>query len=155
MTGLSAAESIIYLGILIPISYMDYKYRTITNKLLISLLIVRIIFIAISFSLSAGNGVGNLLSSVIVSGISLMVVFLFYPYLKENTAAGDQKLLIVCGFCFDLELYLLSLLLTMLILVIWYVFQLIGNKKRSVPFAPYFCSGVLIATILSYSIGMP
>lgn len=155
MTGLSAAESMIYLGILILISYMDYKYRKITNKLLISLLIVRIIFIAIYFSVSAGNGVGKFLSSVTVSGIPLTVVFFFHSYLKENTAAGDQKLLIVCGFCFDLNRYLLSLLFTMLILFISYVFQMIGNEKRRVPFAPYFSSGVLIATVLSYSAGIP
>lgn len=155
MTGLSAAESMIYLGILIPISYMDYKYRKITNKLLISLLIVRIIFIAIYFSVSAGNGVGKFLSSVIVSGIPLTVVFFFRSYLNENTAAGDQKLLIVCGFCFDLDRYLLSLLFTILILFISYVFRMIGNKKRRVPFAPYFSSGVLIATVLSYSAGIP
>ena len=141
-------ESVVYLGILLLISYQDHKHRRIPNKLLLCLLILRVIFLAVSFGLSMESGIRELLFSVIASAIILMVLLLFRPYLKGKTGAGDLKLLLVCGFCLGINRFLLSLLFTTALLVATYVYQVVQKRKITIPFAPFLCCGALIASVV-------
>lgn len=150
MIGLSILESVCYFCTLLLISCVDYKNRTIPNKLLVLLIIFRVVFLICLFSTSSANAVFHLLSSLTSLLLTLAVTALFLPLLRKKTGAGDFKLLLACGFCFGIDLYLHSLLVALVLLAVSFTIQLIKKQRKNVPFTPFMCAGMLIASILSY-----
>ena len=149
MIILSAIEAVCYACVLLLISCIDLKSRKVPNQLLVLLLAVRIIFLIILFS-SDTTVSSHFLSSLSAFLLTLAVTALLLPFLRNKTGAGDFKLLLVCSFCFGFDLYLQSLLATLVLLSAFFVIRLRKKQKQNIPFAPFICAGTLITLVFFY-----
>ncbi len=152
MTVSSLIESICYFCTLLFISFVDYKSRRIPNWSLAVLLGFRLVFLICYFLMDAEAVMPLLLSSVGTLFLTSLVTALFLPAFRDKTGAGDFKLLLVCSFCFEIDLYLNSLLVAIFILTVCFILQLMKKQQQNVPLAPFVCCTMLIASVVSFII---
>lgn len=143
-------EALCCFCVLLTVAFIDYKSRRIPNRLLCLLLFLRVAFLGYLFAVSSENALSCLWDSLGTLLIAIVATALLYPLLNKKTGAGDFKLLLVCGFCFGSDVYLYSLCITCLMLMVFVVIRVVKKQSKSIPFAPFFCVGALIAIIADY-----
>ena len=148
MNLLFALEAVLYFCVLVTISCIDCKSRKIPNKLLCLMLFFRTAFLCCRFLVLGKEALSILSYSLIAPLLTIAVTVVLFPMLHGSIGAGDFKLLIVCGFCFGIDLYLYTVLSSFVILIGWILIK--KKQKESVPFAPFFCIGTLISYIITY-----
>lgn len=105
---LEAVQLAAFAAILVAIACIDQTTRRIPNALVLIAFLVRVLYIAIVWLVSAEEAFSLLTQSFIgavVIGLGLLVFTIIIDYLRgsENMGGGDIKLLAVVGFYFGLS----------------------------------------------------
>ena len=105
---LEAVHLAVFAAILVVIANIDHATRRIPNALVLIAFLVRVLYIAIVWLVSAEEAFSLLTESLVgavVIGGGLLVFTMVVDYLRgsENMGGGDIKLLAVVGFYFGLS----------------------------------------------------
>lgn len=127
---------------LIMITVYDMKHHIISNRFLLVLTVLRVIFFLCfrNFTLSKLIEI----SIVVFIGISL------YLLLKGKIGAGDIKLIFVISLYLTTKEFIYAMLITMIFMLLSGIVLLYfneANKKSFVPLAPFIALGTIIALI--------
>ncbi len=144
----SRIEYLLYICIVLDIAFVDYIVRKIPNELILSMFIIKIIFIIISIINSAGVK-SVLLPSVL--GLVVGAVLFFIPsFFAKQIGAGDIKYCAAIGFCFGIYDYLQSMIImafALLVLLAYLMATKKGNLKTLSAMGPYLSFGVIVTVI--------
>jgi prepilin signal peptidase PulO-like enzyme (type II secretory pathway) len=138
---------IVLINALILLAYIDYKQKIIPNKILMSMIVIRLIFITVEAILYK-----NMIYSIILSSFLGLVAgggtFLLAAFIIKNSIGmGDVKLVAVIGLYVGIgDLFsciILSLLISLIVGVILILSKKI-NSKDFIPFAPFLMIGTIL-----------
>lgn len=145
--GLSSISAIYMLiaSILIVISFIDYNYQIIPDKLiLLGFIIITPIHILYSFPSSLING---LLGLFISGGLFLSIAFIS----KGGMGGGDIKLISLIGYLLGLKVFMviiISFILGALVSIILLITN-VKNRKDAIAFGPFIAIASIIVMLFS------
>ncbi|MBS4540011.1 prepilin peptidase [Clostridium sp. D2Q-11] len=148
--GLSVL-SIMYMlisSILIVISFIDYRYQIIPDKILIvGFIIVSLTHLLYNFPTSLLNG---LLGLLIGGGLFLLIAIAS----KGGMGGGDIKLIALLGYIFGLKVFMVMILSFILGAIISLILLAtkIKSRKDAIPFGPFLAIAGLIVMLFSEEI---
>lgn len=141
-------EYILYISIALDIAFVDFKIRKIPNELLLSMFLIRMIFILLA--ILQGAGVKEASSPSVLGFAVGLVLFLIPSFFSIPIGAGDIKYCAAIGFCLGIVGYLQAMLIMAFSMSIYLVYLMVtkkGNMKTAAAVGPYLSLGV-IATLL-------
>jgi len=146
-TTLSMIEHMTIFLVLMCLSAVDWNIRKIPNELLVSLLVIKIIFIAIS-------GTWALLLDSLIGFVVGWVIFMLPSMLKISIGWGDVKFAAVTGFYIGIIGLFQSMVVMSLVLALYGGYLLItkkGTLKSKVAIGPPLSIGILITLLFPIS----
>lgn len=144
-------EYLIYISIVLNIAFVDYVVCKIPNELLITLLLVKVVFVIIALANS-----GDLKETLMSPAFGLVVgfvLFLIPSMFGVMIGAGDIKYCAVIGFCLGFKYYLQAMAIMAVALLIYLVYLMItkkGNLKTVAAMGPYLSLGVVLTVIYPF-----
>lgn len=144
--GPAGLAHFLIIAVLVTLSYIDVRTRTLPNSLVILLALVSLYPV-----LAGGHLVNGLWGALLMGGI-FVVILLIFP---GSFGGGDVKLALVLGFLLGTELSLVALetavITGALTGVIWGLAS--GRGLRSfIPFGPFLALGALVALFYGWEI---
>ncbi len=135
---------LLFVSILIIITFIDFEYQLILN-----ILTYPMIAIGLLISFFKGTLVSSLIAGLVGGGLIFLIVIVSpFIFKKEGMGAGDFKLATVIGvYLANWKLTLLSLFLASFLgSLVGIALILLGKKKLGeyIPFGPYLAAGVVI-----------
>jgi len=128
---------------LIIIAIYDVKQRVISNRFLIALAAVRVIF----FFVFCNFTLAKFLEITVVISIGILI----YMILKGKIGAGDIKLIFVISLYLTTKEFIYAMFITMMLMLISGIALLLlrkVNRKSLVPLSPFISLGTIIALIV-------
>lgn len=139
LTGLIG---VVFLALMVRISWLDWKHRIIPNRLIAMLLALSIV----QLLLKSHEG-----QSIWINLLALLPGLIFIPaWIQGKIGAGDIKLLLVCGLFLGWPAAF-SMVLTLLILVLFSAAYFLIRKQTlhiRFPLGPLICTS---ATIIHFT----
>ena len=127
------------------IATIDFQVKKIPNKLLLVLLVVRVIFLVLTFFERPEDFVPILTSSLIGMAIGAFIILIVLLLSKGQVGAGDLKLFAVIGFFFGLsgliQIMMYSLFLSALVAIVLLLSKK-AKMKSTLPMAPFVFLGL-------------
>lgn len=130
--------------IIFIVSNKDIKEKTISNKILIILLVI------CTTSIYFVNK-DNLLNIAIAFVGTTVVLLILSKFSNGALGFGDAKLLSILSLYYGLEGILMVLFLASLLVALIGIFYLIksfSNRKKEIPFAPFILAACMIVNVL-------
>ena len=128
---------------LIIIAIYDVKQRVISNRFLIALAAVRVMF----FFVFCNFTLAKFLEITVVISIGILI----YMILKGKIGAGDIKLIFVISLYLTTKEFIYAMFITMILMLISGIVLLSlrkSNRKSLVPLSPFISLGTIIALIV-------
>lgn len=136
-------EYMVLSSICLCIAMVDFKIKKIPNELLITLIVNRIVFLAINHDLKE-------ITLSLVGMIAGFIIFLLPSYLKMNIGGGDIKFGAVVGFClgaYNLFEVMIIMAAALSILTVYLIASKRGTLKSQAAMGPFISLGVIITII--------
>lgn len=117
-------------SILLNIAFIDYKYGTIPNKLVLPIFIIAIVSFILNISMYKS----------LLFGLLFAIIFCLIIYKFSNFGGGDIKLLISLSLLIGLDNTFLLLLISFLLGGIYGIIQIIRKKanfRSAISFGPF------------------
>ena len=141
-----------YLSALWAVSFYDFHFRLIPNRILAASLVIRVIIFAAELVVYGGSAVLSLLLSGAIAAAGLGVAAILCRLISPNSVGfGDVKLLLVTGVYLGLDKAFGAVLPSMVLLFVVSVYLLTVKKvsrKTELPFAPFLLGGTLLGALL-------
>ena len=141
-----------YLAVLWSVSYYDYRFHIIPNRILLAACIVRAVMFAFECVVYGfGNIVSLSVSLLIASGGLMLAAIICRLVSPQSVGFGDVKLLAVTGLYLGID-KVFGVILPSLVAMFFVAMYLLLFKKASrqteLPFAPFLLAGTVIGGIL-------
>lgn len=147
----SGVKNVIFLSILWPIAYIDFKVYRIPNSFIILGLVCRVVLIPIEL-FSSGCSFTLLIADAVAAAALLLSALLCGLCIKNSIGFGDMKLFLVMGLLLGLDrlwgAVFLSLITSFIIAVVLLITKKKG-KKDAIPFGPALAIGTYLALLLN------
>lgn len=145
LTGLI---SVVFLALMIRISWLDWKHRIIPNRLIAKLLALSIVQLLVQ----SHEG-----QSIWINLLALLPGLIYIPaWIQGKIGAGDIKLLMVCGLFLGWPAAF-SMVLTLLILVLFSAAYFLICKQTlriRFPLGPLICTSATLIHIIKNLLSM-
>lgn len=135
------------------IAWIDACSKLIPNKILLSLLGIRIVLLVFEWLFYPELGFSVLISSAAGAVVGGALFLLCYFISRGGLGAGDVKLFAVLGWYVGLSTIMNDILIIVFCSAVYSVAMLILKKKsmkEEIPFAPF----ILLGTIITLALGM-
>ena len=134
---------LIYIAILIMTALIDWKTKTIDDRVHVGILVLAVLHMA----LSAEHGIGDRLLGLIIVSVPMLVICLLFP---GAFGGGDIKLMAVSGLLLGAAPVICAAVLGFMTGGVYAAGMLITGKldrKAQFAFGPSLCIGLMIAAL--------
>ncbi|HAN20186.1 MAG: hypothetical protein A2Y15_09880 [Clostridiales bacterium GWF2_36_10] len=141
--ALQITEYITVFLICLCIGAVDFIIRKIPNQLLLTLILSKVVFLALNFSKQE-------MQQSFLGFAAACVIFTIPSLLKVNVGAGDIKLAVVTGFYLGIYGFLQAMIIMAITIAVYGLYIIIrhrGNLKTKTAMGPYLALG-LISTLM-------
>lgn len=150
VTCVFAIKRIILSAVLWPIAFIDYRKHIIQNKVLLSLLILRIVIAIVELFCDIKSAKLELLSCLIAGVGILAILCVMRLIVRDGIGFGDIKLFAIIGLYLGVRGVIPTIFLSFVVSFVISIFMLAAkkkNKKDYLAFAPSILIGTLLSTI--------
>ncbi len=146
------ALTVFYLSVLWAVSFYDYHFQLIPNRILAASLAMRAIILVVELIVYGSSATLSVLISSAIAAAGLGIAALICRLISPNSVGfGDVKLLLVTGVYLGLDKAFGAVLPAMIILFVVSVYMLTVKKvsrKTELPFAPFLLGGTILGALL-------
>lgn len=150
VTLVFAIKRIILSAVLWSIAFIDYRKHIIQNKVLLSLLILRIVIAIVEVTCDIKSAKLESLSCLIASVGILVILCVMRLIVRDGIGFGDIKLFAIIGLYLGVRGAITTIFLSFVVSFFISIFMLATkkkNKKDYLAFAPSILIGTLLSTI--------
>lgn len=144
---LNNVQNQIYWCIVFLIAAIDFKVKKIPNLLVLTLLLLRIMYVVVALVAGVQGWKEILIPSLVGFLCAIVFMGICYFFARGGVGAGDLKLYAVLGFCYGLVGLVAIMLYSLLASVIVGISLLVTKKaklKTAIPMAPFIIFGLTI-----------
>lgn len=150
VTWAFAIKRIILSAVLWPVAFIDYRKHIIQNKVLLSLLILRIVIAIVEVFCDVKSAKLESLSCLIAGVGILAILCVMRLIVRDGIGFGDIKLFVIIGLYLGVRGAIPTIFLSFVVSFFISIFMLATkkkNKKDYLAFAPSILIGTLLSTI--------
>lgn len=140
------------MALLAAAAAVDFRQKTIPNRLLLSGVAVRVVLLAAELIFEREEIVATILSELLGAVGIFLVCMVFLLLMKNSIGMGDVKLFMVMGLYLGLYSMMNAIMSSLVIAFISAVILLLAHrkgKKDSLPFAPAVLAGTYLSIFLT------
>ena len=131
---------IFFMIILIIISIIDIKKRTVPNILILVLLLPTLVY-------------NILCNNQILFALAITLPFILLYYLTNSIGGGDVKLIFVSSLLLGFQQMVYAIILSFFLSAVFSIILIIlkkATKKSTIPFAPFLSTGIITMLLLKF-----
>lgn len=146
------ASYIILTNFLFLISYVDYKEKIISNKYILTLLIIRVLLISVELIIVKSQVHYTILQYTLGAIVGGLIFLLPRFFVKNSVGMGDVKLVSIVGFYLGIDKIITIIIVSLFMSLIYFFIMFIlkkFSKEKLVAYAPFITLSFIICTILN------
>lgn len=148
-----ALKYLLLIGGVAPIAWEDWREKTIPNRWLCYLFLVRLVLIGIETAVYPAAFTDNLIFTLAGGGVSGLVMFVGYVASRHQIGAGDVKLLAVIGMYLGAGLNYFVMIAALLMAAVYGGVRVLlkrSEMRDEIAFAPFIGAGMTLLLVLGF-----